>query len=261
MPATDNDMAKFLFAILRQKDLKDIDWNKVASDPILPKPISNGHAARMRYSRFRSSMLGHEPNQRRNRATPTARANRVSKKKVEKPIKSEEGSESPNLDGGGDSLRASSVPSFGEDPMFIEPSRSTTAPSTGAHHQARVHMRLLTPCSDSDHLATPHGYSPSPVGNEVQAAVGTTPFDFNGTGTPAHQEQIDEWQFSNFAAEYDMTSYASAGFNNHVEDALGMHSALMEQGRSQIHGAMVKHEEWDNTTGVEGQHYQRPGHC
>ncbi|VBB83813.1 Putative protein of unknown function [Podospora comata] len=73
MAHNDNAMTRFLFAILQQKCLKDIDWNKVAQDPNLTQPITNGHAARMRYSRFRSAMLGIEP-QKRNRVTkPTAR--------------------------------------------------------------------------------------------------------------------------------------------------------------------------------------------
>ncbi|KAK3304401.1 uncharacterized protein B0T15DRAFT_494864 [Chaetomium strumarium] len=75
----DNAMARFLFAILQQKCLKDIDWNKVAHNPILAQEITNGHAARMRYSRFRAAMLGLEP-QRRNRANPSSKS-RVSKKK------------------------------------------------------------------------------------------------------------------------------------------------------------------------------------
>ncbi|KAJ5887587.1 hypothetical protein N7495_007628 [Penicillium taxi] len=52
---TDGPTPKFLYAILKQLDLKSvrrIDWNKVASD----LEISNGHAARMRYSRFRNQM-------------------------------------------------------------------------------------------------------------------------------------------------------------------------------------------------------------
>ena len=41
-----------------------IDWNQVAQDPVLLQPITNGHAARMRYSRFRSTVTGHEPQKR-----------------------------------------------------------------------------------------------------------------------------------------------------------------------------------------------------
>ncbi|CAK7264975.1 hypothetical protein SEPCBS119000_001269 [Sporothrix epigloea] len=52
----DKAIARLLFAMLKQKSLKDIDWNLVACDPVLLEEISNGHAARMRYSRFRASV-------------------------------------------------------------------------------------------------------------------------------------------------------------------------------------------------------------
>ncbi|KAM7209541.1 hypothetical protein V8F20_000279 [Naviculisporaceae sp. PSN 640] len=267
MPASDNEIARFLFAILKQKDLKDIDWNKVASDPVLPKPISNGHAARMRYFRFRNSIEGPESTQRRSRASPATRPNRVNKKKAAKSIKAEDEPQIPSYDGAGDSgPRASSVPSFGEDAMFIAPSRSTPAPSSSTQYQSRVHMRLLTPCSDSDTLATAHGYSPSPVGNEIQAAAAGTTFDFTAAATPANHENIDQWQFNTFSTDYDLNSYApaaaySSNTDQHLEDALGMHPALMEHERSQLHGNMVKHEEWDSAHGVDTQHYQSAGHC
>ncbi|KAJ5456290.1 hypothetical protein N7530_011564 [Penicillium desertorum] len=51
---TDTPTAKFLYTIIKQLDLKSVDWNKVASDV----EVSNGHAARMRYSRFRQQMEG-----------------------------------------------------------------------------------------------------------------------------------------------------------------------------------------------------------
>ncbi|KAJ5305939.1 hypothetical protein PENANT_c015G04198 [Penicillium antarcticum] len=64
---TDNPTAKFLYTIIKQLDLKSINWNRVASE----LEISNGHAARMRYSRFRQQMDG---------TTGVARAKRKPKK-------------------------------------------------------------------------------------------------------------------------------------------------------------------------------------
>ncbi|KAH7370839.1 hypothetical protein BKA65DRAFT_25094 [Rhexocercosporidium sp. MPI-PUGE-AT-0058] len=52
----DNAITRLLYAILSQKCLKDIDWNAVAHNPILNSEITNGHAARMRYSRFKKQM-------------------------------------------------------------------------------------------------------------------------------------------------------------------------------------------------------------
>ncbi|KAK5013574.1 hypothetical protein BJ546DRAFT_196034 [Cryomyces antarcticus] len=51
---TDKAMAEFCFSMLKQLDLKAIDWNAVASD----QNITNGHAARMRYFRFKAQMEG-----------------------------------------------------------------------------------------------------------------------------------------------------------------------------------------------------------
>lgn len=75
---------KFLYAIIKQLNLKDvsrssslplilpeeithicqIDWNKVASD----LEISNGHAARMRYSRFKSQIDPNTPRAKKKNA-------------------------------------------------------------------------------------------------------------------------------------------------------------------------------------------------
>ena len=50
----DGQTAKFLYSILKQLDLKAVDWTQVAE----AIGITNGHAARMRYSRFKSQIEG-----------------------------------------------------------------------------------------------------------------------------------------------------------------------------------------------------------
>jgi hypothetical protein len=57
----DGQTARFLYTILKQLDLKAIDWNLVADG----LNITNGHAARMRFSRFKQHMEG-TPTQPRN---------------------------------------------------------------------------------------------------------------------------------------------------------------------------------------------------
>ncbi|EHY60654.1 hypothetical protein ABEF92_001348 [Exophiala dermatitidis] len=52
--ASDGQTPIFLYTILKQLDLRSIDWNLVASS----LDISNGHAARMRYSRMKSQFEG-----------------------------------------------------------------------------------------------------------------------------------------------------------------------------------------------------------
>lgn len=50
----DGQTARFLYTIIKQLDLKSIDWNMVAGS----LEITNGHAARMRYSRFKQHVEG-----------------------------------------------------------------------------------------------------------------------------------------------------------------------------------------------------------
>ena len=50
----DGQTARFLYTIIKQLDLKTIDWNSVAEG----LDITNGHAARMRFSRFKQHIEG-----------------------------------------------------------------------------------------------------------------------------------------------------------------------------------------------------------
>ncbi|KAJ8071533.1 hypothetical protein OCU04_001848 [Sclerotinia nivalis] len=61
-----------------------IDWNKVAHDPVLSQEITNGHAARMRYSRFKKQMDGTTSMPTGPRKIATPRRSRVEKKKSAK---------------------------------------------------------------------------------------------------------------------------------------------------------------------------------
>ncbi|KAF7900637.1 uncharacterized protein EAF01_007939 [Botrytis porri] len=80
----DGAINRLLYAILSQKCLKDIDWNKVAHDPILSQEITNGHAARMRYSRFKKQMDNATSLPVNSKKTATPRRSRVEKKKSTK---------------------------------------------------------------------------------------------------------------------------------------------------------------------------------
>ncbi|KAK7534271.1 uncharacterized protein J3D65DRAFT_660638 [Phyllosticta citribraziliensis] len=61
---TDKSNADMLYSILKQLDLKYIDWKIIAEEC----KISNGHAARMRYHRFRQTMENIQPSKRGPRA-------------------------------------------------------------------------------------------------------------------------------------------------------------------------------------------------
>ena len=105
----DSAIVRLLYAILKQKCLKDvstpaaflttqllieisknqINWNEVAADPILQEQITNGHAARMRYSRFKKQMdnPGAPPTPRKPRNPNSPRKTKVEKNKFPKKVK------------------------------------------------------------------------------------------------------------------------------------------------------------------------------
>ncbi|KAI9894836.1 MAG: hypothetical protein M1814_000056 [Vezdaea aestivalis] len=78
--------ARFLWTILKQLDHKSIDWNEVARD----LKITNGHAARMRFSRFKGQIEGRQPRKAAaDRARPAPRAIAVPQNEVEEDHKVE----------------------------------------------------------------------------------------------------------------------------------------------------------------------------
>ncbi|KAK2607804.1 hypothetical protein N8I77_006454 [Diaporthe amygdali] len=261
----DNIMARFLFAILQQKNLKDIDWNAVAHNPILAQEITNGHAARMRYSRFRNSLLNIEP-QRRNRAGVNKSKATKSKKETDtKPKKEKEQTikSDPNasLDAQHEELKASSPKIKDEDLVKKEfqqtPSEACVAtaetPSiTLPDTQMQFHNRLLTPCSDTDLFAVSHAYAASPVSEVLHHEPGH--YDYAGTAPHCGHEPAS-WQpspsYSPFAMpSYEIDSYSASAsvFCDHQHTAhpegFGIApSAMMVADQSH---ALVKHEEWDS---------------
>ncbi|POR34156.1 Uncharacterized protein TPAR_05650 [Tolypocladium paradoxum] len=193
-PNSDNAMARFLFAILKQKNLKDIDWNQVAQDPVLIQPITNGHAARMRYSRFRSTVTGHEPQKRSRHGEKT----RVSKSKKDHPskdavVKSESGV--------GLSSYAQSSPS------------SVATPYMGDTRDG-FSARFLTPCSDD--MTQAMSIRPEAVENAANDFVPGTDGSADFLNHAPHSPAFSA--FSAFSAAYCLSSY-SAGSDFQSQDA------------------------------------------
>ncbi|TLD33306.1 hypothetical protein PspLS_00831 [Pyricularia sp. CBS 133598] len=149
--ATTNDkaMCRLLFAMLKQKNLKDIDWNKVAADPVLLQPITNGHAARMRYSRFKASM---DPEAKLHKSADTTA--RVAKSKKEKgaAIKGKQlTSQDPTLDDspkGSTNYTASPFANVKLESPSFAPLPTPTTCVVLPDSQVRFHNRLMTPSSD-----------------------------------------------------------------------------------------------------------------
>ncbi|KAI0389440.1 hypothetical protein F5Y17DRAFT_123614 [Xylariaceae sp. FL0594] len=228
----DSPMTRFLFAILQQKNLKDIDWNKVAHDPILAQEITNGHAARMRYSRFRSYMLNQQPTKRNRTASPKSKVTKSRKEPKSKKgdsitVKSESAAGTP---------RASSP-----EPTQ-QPSRAAPAPAplrikqeSGQYYNSRLtpaltpgpvpttlQSRFLTPCGSEPDTVMPSPVMVStPLGNNndllhSQGAAAPT-FDFHGRGHggQACYQHMDPWSHgpsSFFNSAYPMEEYTPPSF-------------------------------------------------
>ncbi|KAI5864205.1 hypothetical protein GGS23DRAFT_487498 [Durotheca rogersii] len=262
----DNAMTRFLFAILRQKNLKDIDWNTVAHDPILAQEITNGHAARMRYSRFRSAMLGLEPT-RRNRTGPPK--SRVSKSKKDPKGKKDEAIKSelapqrpptpPPLPESVLRKIKQETPQLSLEPRLTPartpaPASLASLPNTPGLMSAAAEMpsRFLTPCSDLD-LFAPAGALPPSPGSDLAGAPPPPPaFDFHGlSACPEHADPV--WPHSPlappcgpFAPAYPFDDYAGVLCEHpHVHPAQ-LHLGLPTQSiESDAEYADVKHEDWD----------------
>ncbi|KAJ9149867.1 hypothetical protein NKR23_g3923 [Pleurostoma richardsiae] len=250
----DNAMTRFLFAILRQKCLKDIDWNKVAHDPVLAQEITNGHAARMRYSRFRSAMLGLEP-QRRNRTNPNkskvTKNKKEAKAKKEEPVKSEAVCEEASVR---HPVKHELSPRIKHEtsqlPVPVEPQSGPAliSPVIIADQQMQLHARLLTPCSDSDILAASQGYGTGPASEMLRSEAS---FDFAGAAACRHEHV--SWHpnpaYSPFGVPYELEGYGPA-FCDHQHDQHDHHNeqyaippAII--GTDPTH-VPVKHEDWDS---------------
>ncbi|KAF5026205.1 hypothetical protein F66182_1710 [Fusarium sp. NRRL 66182] len=217
-PNSENAMARFLLAILNQKNLKDIDWNQVASDPVLLQPITNGHAARMRFARFRATVTGHEPQKR---TRPADNKSRVTKSK--KP-------QQPKRDSLAKSAQIGQSPTIKQEHnqhgYLAQFSPASTSSPYLTDNRDDFNPRFLTPCSDDmtqglainpaslEHLRMRNGFGPS---------MDCAP-DF--MAQPAHDHiTMGQSPFHTFDAAYDLTSYKTALGDMQSPAALDLDSA------------------------------------
>ncbi|CAM1503904.1 Fc.00g014950.m01.CDS01 [Cosmosporella sp. VM-42] len=211
MTHSENAMARFLLAILNQKNLKDIDWNQVAADPVLLQPITNGHAARMRFARFRQTVTGHEPQKR----SKTADKSRVTKsKKAQQPkrdslVKSESG---VSLSSYAQVRRSPKIKQEQNQPAYLaqfSPASMSSPYITDGRDD--FNPRFLTPCSDD----MTHAIAVNPASLEdlrhrnFGPSIDCNPDFLQHTG---HEHAVlpQSPNFGNFDAEYDLSSYRAA---------------------------------------------------
>ena len=176
----------------------------------------------MRYSRFKNSMLGLEP-QRRNRTAaasgPNTTKSRVAKKssaKDAKAKKAEVGGGGVKTDGktcpdqqkslvsSAESASpfaanhpASSLlsPTLKDDLAYIAPEAHITTPIDPSMQPHRLQMRLLTPCSDSDMLSPRLPLSPaSEILHSAHDATNST-FDFAASASASSSSSCSSVHF------------------------------------------------------------------
>jgi hypothetical protein len=251
----------------------------------------------MRYSRFRATMLGIEP-QKRNRTTTSK--NRVSKSKKDVKVKKTRDDDSVKEDPDEFQESASQgqtemdLPRTKREMSQLSPERATmttmfgttSVPMSAANMQSQLQARLLTPCSDSDVLATSSCYGASP-GSEMLHRDAS--YDFTGSSPCGHGHDQISWShghsYPSFGVNFDLNGYSpgSSGHqNSHLADGrLGLHQHHQhhQHHHSQLSGqeyglpqhsqlareelrlahsmmesdednVMVKHEDWDHQTAL-----------
>ena len=248
--------------------MRQIDWNAVAHNPVLTQEITNGHAARMRYARFRASLLGIEP-QRRNRTgtnkskvTKSKKEAKTKKEKEEQTIKPEP-NVTPEVQQETSKTLSPKIKNKNETIVKKEselslsdglPTPAEILPVSMPENQTQFpHNRLLTPCSDTDIFAASQHFATSPV-NEMLHNHEQSPFDYAGPGhchvTP---DQVSSpWHPSPSYAHFQFQPYEYSAtppvFCDHQhtvahQEGFGIApSAMMAPGHSHV---PVKHEECD----------------
>jgi hypothetical protein len=192
----------------------------------------------MRYSRFRASMLGIEP-QKRNR-TATSK-NRVTKSKKDGKAKKTKDSDSvkedPDSQESGiqdtDQMESprvkremSQLPPDGT--MMSSMFSRTSAPMSAVDMQSQLQARLLTPCSDSDALAASSSYGASPGSDMLHVDAS---YDFTGSSPCAHAHEQMTWThghpYQAFGVNFELDGYSTESCNHensHIGgDQLSLH--------------------------------------
>lgn len=223
----------------------------------------------MRYSRFRASLLGIEP-QRRNRTAANkskiTKSKKDTKNKTKKEKEEDEQLIKPDPNATPDAHQEDSKtlsPKIKNEAIIKEETQQTRTdaptempPVSMPEAQMQFHHnRLLTPCSETDLFAASHGYAASPVNEMLHNHHETSPFDYTGA---AHchvdpNQVAPSWQpspsYSPFQLQsYDMDGFGAAPFFGHQHtvahpEGLGIApSEMMGPDHSHV---PVKQEEWD----------------
>lgn len=230
----------------------------------------------MRYSRFRSAMLGLEPTRRNRTGPPKSRVTKPKKDPKSPPLPSNrDESMKP------ESLAGTSTPAPQEPTEISAPpppkikqeslqrnlenrlenrltpgltpgppmSMSMSAPSPNVATSHTMQSRLLTPCSDTDVFVPAMSTSPtSDLINSQQPS-----FDFSRAPCPSHEDGCD-WSpamaYASFSNPYVLNNYTTAYDTQHLNhhhhfDTFGMQLPSIETD-GDYNAADVKGENWDD---------------
>ncbi|PYH49937.1 uncharacterized protein BP01DRAFT_378547 [Aspergillus saccharolyticus JOP 1030-1] len=172
---TDTPTALFLYSILGQLELRQVDWEGVARDC----GISNGHAARMRYARFKSQMENKYPD-----SSPAL--SKRDKQKSNKNRSSKTGQKilpSPSPEQPSPEQQGEHTHSLMKEPVPLTP---TTMPSTHQPGASQFPSMTFTPGMKQEY---PGYYMPpwqeSSSGHSARDAVDLTP-----NHTPDHNPKL-----------------------------------------------------------------------
>lgn len=216
-------------------------------------------------------MLGTEPRPRNRTNTDENRVTKAKKKVGEKPKKKAVKVETEKEEEVPKSKAASATmpsPPLNNEKDFIPPEPSpldrvystpTSMAKPMSDIQSRMHIRFLTPCSDSDaHTASPHICTRAAVPacpTEMLLSHPDTPFSFTtGSSTTTTITLTGSWQstlpaYASYGMGYELDTYAMAFAvsdsqqnEQHAAEQLRVHATMMEH---EDQNGMVKQEDWD----------------
>lgn len=212
----------------------------------------------MRYSRFRTAMLGLEPT-RRNRTGPPKP--RVTKSKKDPKGRKDDGAKSESSPPESPPTTAPDPPQpmppkiKQENPQYAYNSRLTPALTPGPvsvqpttiPNTSMLQNRFLTPCSDTDTFPPSPVMAPSPTSDMLHTQ---NSYDFHAPLCPDHIDPNWPHGTSYFAAAYPFEDYTNTACDHHhlqharhSQCLLGLPSQSIETDMEQAH-AEVKREDW-----------------
>ncbi|KAI0124997.1 hypothetical protein BJ170DRAFT_635942 [Xylariales sp. AK1849] len=202
----------------------------------------------MRYSRFRSAMLGLEP-QRRNRTIKDS-PNRVTKSKKGPKAKKDDSLKSESAADSASIANSSEPPTpkikqESAQPTYdnrLTPASMATTPSTTVPHV--IQPRMLTPCSDTDAFGTSQGLTSSPASEMINSQ---TSFDFP---PPHYGHDLAHWHqaamFPSFNTSYEFEDFGMGCGHQHMQHHGEVPPSAHTTGEAGEEHVNVKHENWDN---------------